>query len=219
VSVTGLDAALERALDWSGIFVFAVSGGSLAVRKGLDAVGIVVLGAVTGLGGGVLRDKLLGDLPPAALRDQRYLSVPLVATAVVLVAHTLVARMSRPVLVFDAAGLGLFSVAGAAKALEAGLGVVASTLLGTTTAVGGGVLRDVLARDVPTIFRRDTALYAIPATAGAAATCAMWSLDQFGAVVSVIIATLVTAVRLLAMHYGWHGPVARDARGSPKAAP
>ena len=162
MSVTGLDAALEQALDLSGIFVFAPSGGSLAVRKGFDAVGIVVLGAVTGLGGGVLRDILLGDLPPAALRDQRYLIVPLIATVVVLVAHSVVARMRRPVLVFDAAGLGLFSVAGAAKALEAGIGVVASTLLGTTTAVGGGVLRDVLARDVPTIFRRDTALYTIP---------------------------------------------------------
>ena len=178
MAITGLDPTLERALDLGGVFVFALSGASLAVRRGFDVVGLAVLAVATGVGGGITRDVLLGDLPPAAVRDQTYLVVPLVAAAVVLLGHRVVERLARPVLVFDAAGLGLFCVVGAAKALDAGLGVLASILLGVVTAVGGGILRDVLARDVPTVFRPDSALYAVPAVVGAAAVAATWSADR-----------------------------------------
>ena len=213
MTVTGLDPTLELVLDLAGVLVFALSGASLAARKRFDLVGILVLATATGLGGGILRDTLLGDVPPVALRDQRYLAVPIVATALVLVAHTAVERMSRPVLVFDAAGLGLFSVVGSAKALDHGLGVLPSVLLGVTTAVGGGVLRDVLARDVPSVFKADSALYAIPATLGAAATAALWSNDALGAAQAVGIAAAVVVVRLLAMRQGWRAPTARSWRG------
>jgi uncharacterized membrane protein YeiH len=212
VSVTGLDSELERALDLAGILVFAVSGASLAARKGFDVVGMLVLATATALGGGMLRDLLLGEAPPAALRDQLYLVLPLVATVVVLVGHGVVERINRPVLVFDAGGVGLFCVVGTAKAMDADLGVVAAVLLGTMTAVGGGVLRDVLARDVPTIFRPESALYAIPAAVGAAATATVWSLDAFGAVAAVAIAVGVFLVRLLAMRFDWRAPVARGTR-------
>ena len=211
-SITGLDGTLEHALDLSGIFVFAVSGATLAVRRGFDAVGIVVLAIATSLGGGMIRDALIGELPPAALREQSYLLVALLAALVVLVAHGVVERLQRPVLVFDAAGLGLFCVVGAAKAMDAGLQPASAVLLGTITAVGGGVLRDVLARDVPAVFRPDTALTAIPAAVGAAATVAAWEADVYGATAAVAIALGVFAVRLLAMRFDWRAPVARRGR-------
>lgn len=206
---TGLDAGLERVLDLSGIFVFAVSGALLAARKRFDVVGIAVLATATALGGGIVRDTMLGDLPPVALRDRSYLVLPLVATVAVLAGHALVERILRPVQVFDAGGLGLFCVVGTAKALDAGLDVVPAVLLGTTSAVGGGVLRDVLAREVPTIFRSDSALYAIPATVGAIATAVAWSAEALGAVVAVGIALGVFTLRLLAIRFGWRAPVAR----------
>lgn len=200
---------LQRALDLAGIFVFALSGGSMAVRKRFDAVGIVALAIVTGLGGGLVRDVLISDGPPVALRDQALLVAPLVAAVIVLVAHSVVERMERPVLVFDAGGLGLFCVVGTTRALDAGLGVMAAVLLGTVTAVGGGVLRDVLAREVPTIFRPDSALYAVPAALGATATAVVWSLDLFGGVSATLIVAAVIALRLLAMRFGWGAPTAR----------
>lgn len=210
--MTGLNGTLEHVLDLSGIFVFAVSGATLAVRKGFDAVGIIVLAIATSLGGGMIRDILIGELPPAALREQEYLLLALIAGLVVLVAHGLVERLDRPVLVFDAAGLALFCVVGAAKALDAGLRPASAVLLGTITAVGGGVIRDVLARDVPAVFRPDTALTAIPAAAGAGATVAAWEADVYGATAAVAIAAAVFIVRLLAMRFGWGAPVARQRR-------
>jgi uncharacterized membrane protein YeiH len=164
---------------------------------------------VTALGGGLLRDVLISDVPPSALRDQAYLAVPVVASAIVLVGHRVVERLHRPVQLFDAAGLGLFCVAGTTKALEAGLGATAAILLGTMTAVGGGVLRDVLAREVPMIFRADSQLYAIPAALGAAATVATDELDIEPAVAAAAIAIVVFAVRLLAIRRGWRAPTAR----------
>ena len=211
-TLTGLEPGLERALDLGGVLVFAVSGASLAARKRFDVVGILVLATATGLGGGIIRDVLLGDAPPVALRDQLYLAMPLIAAVVVLVGHHLVERIARPVLVFDAAGLGLFSVVGTAKALDHGLGVLPSVLLGVTTAVGGGIVRDVLAREVPAVFTADSALYAIPATMGAAATALAWSQEVLDAAVAVGIAVAVLAVRLLALRRGWRAPTSRTPR-------
>lgn len=206
MTVTGLDPTLESVLDLAGVAVFAVSGGLLAAQKRFDVVGIAVLALVTGLAGGILRDVLLGDLPPTALDKPGYLVVPLAATAVVLVGHKAVERIHRPVLVFDAAGLGLFSVIGTATALEAGLGALASILLGVTTAVGGGVIRDVLARDIPTIFQPESSLYAIPATVGAILTTVLWSHDVLGGVGAVAIVITVFVLRLLSMRFRWRAP-------------
>jgi uncharacterized membrane protein YeiH len=210
-SITGLNSTLEHTLDLSGTFVFAVSGAMLAARKGFDVVGIVVLAIATSLGGGMVRDALIGELPPAALREQGYLLVAVGAALLVLVAHGVVERLDRPVLVFDAAGLGLFCVVGAAKAVDAGLQPASAVLLGTMTAVGGGIIRDVLARDVPAVFRPDTALMAIPAAVGAGATVAAWEADVFGAAVAVTIVVAVFVLRVVAMHLGWQAPVARRA--------
>jgi uncharacterized membrane protein YeiH len=211
MTVTGLEPNLERLLDLTGVFVFALSGASLAARRRFDVVGILALATATGLGGGILRDVLIGDQPPAALRDTWYLVMPLVAALVVLAGHRLVERMGRPVGVFDAGGLGLFCVVGSAKALEFGLGVVPAVLLGVTTAVGGGVVRDVLAREVPVVFTAESALYASAATLGAMATAAAWSADLLGPLTAAAIAVSVSVVRLLSMRFGWRAPGARIA--------
>ncbi len=212
MTVTGLEPNLERALDLAGVFVFALSGGLAAVRHRFDVVGIAALAVVTGLGGGMVRDVLLGQGPPAALRDQTYLVAPLLAAAVVLVGHRAVEVLQRPVLLFDAGGLALFCVVGTAKALDRGLGVVAAVLLGVVTAVGGGVIRDVLAREVPSIFRPDSALYAVPAALGAAAVAVTWSADVFGAGAAVAIVASVFALRVLSMRHGWRAPTARGTK-------
>jgi uncharacterized membrane protein YeiH len=206
-SVTGLDTDVERVLDLGGILVFAISGGLTAVRKEYDVVGVVALSLVTALGGGILRDLLLGDTPPVALRDTNYLVVPLVAAAIVSLFHGLVDRhLRRPGLVFDAAGLGLFAVTGTVKALSLGVNAVGSVVLGVITAVGGGLLRDVLAHDVPALFRADSTLFSIPAALGAIVVAIAWRADFYGGYVGALIALGVFAMRILALRYQWRGP-------------
>jgi uncharacterized membrane protein YeiH len=203
--LTGL-GTLERVLDLLGVFVFALAGASLAVRKGFDVVGMVALAFVTALGGGVLRDLVIGSTPVAAVQDSWYLVVVVGAAGVVGVAHRTVEAMRRPVLVLDALGIGLFTVVGAVKALAAGLDVPAAVLVGTMAAVGGGIVRDVLARDEPTVFRADSTLYAIPAAIGAAGTAVVWELDLYGPASAGGIALGVTVIRLLALRFGWRAP-------------
>src|SRR3954447_1150088 len=132
-------------LDLVGIFVFAITGALVAVRKDLDVFAVLVLAGVTGLGGGFIRDLLIGAVPPAALADWRYLLVPVVAGTVTFYFHPTLGRAERVVNVLDAAGLSLFCVTGALKALDYGLGPVPAALLGMVTGIGGGVARDVLA--------------------------------------------------------------------------
>ena len=210
--MTGLDPTLERVLDLAGVAVFALSGALLGAHKRFDVVGIAVLALATGLAGGMIRDTLLGDLPPTALHDQIYLAMPLAATVVVLVGHHAVERIRRPVLVFDAGGLALFSVIGAAKALDHELGALAAILLGVTTAVGGGVIRDVLARDIPSVFRSESGLAAIPAALGASMTTALWSRDALDGVSAVSVVITVFALRLLSMRFDWRAPTPRGSR-------
>ena len=136
-------------LDLVGIFVFAISGALVGVRRGLDVFGVLVLAGVTGLGGGFLRDVLIGDIPPAALADWRYLMVPVAAGLITFVFHPAVGRVERQVTIFDAFGLALFCVTGALKALEYGLSPVPAALMGLVTAIGGGIARDLLANRVP----------------------------------------------------------------------
>jgi len=195
------------ALDLVGVFVFAISGALVAVRKELDVVGVVVLATVTGLGGGLIRDLLIGDVPPPGLADWRYLLVPIVAGLTTFFFHPTLGRMERVVNVFDAAGLGLFAVAGALKASDAGLGPLPAAILGMVTGVGGGMLRDVLAGRVPVILRKGE-LYAIPALGGAAVAVTGHEVGLESAVIAWPAAALTVVWRLLAMRRGWTAPVA-----------
>lgn len=194
-------------LDLLGVFVFAVSGAALAVEKRLDLFGVVVLSVVTALGGGLVRDVLLGDTPPVALRESRYLVVALVAGVVVFLGSTRVHRVARAVLVFDAAGLGLFVATGTARALHAGLGAVPAITLGCLTGIGGGIARDVLVAEVPVVLRRE--LYAVPAILGAAVVTTGDGLSADPPTTAALAAVVVFTVRVLAVWRDWHFPVAR----------
>jgi uncharacterized membrane protein YeiH len=195
---------LLTVLDLVGIFVFALSGGLVAVRKDLDLFGVLVLAGITGLGGGFMRDVLIGALPPAALADWRYLLVPVTAGLATFWFHPALGRMERLVNVFDAAGLALFCVVGGLKALESGLGPVPSALMGLVTAIGGGMLRDVLAGRVPVVLRGE--LYATPALVGGTiAVIGVWAgVDEV--LVAVPGAAVCLVWRLLAMRRGWTAP-------------
>lgn len=191
-----------------GIFVFAISGALVAVRKRLDVFGVLVLAGTTGLGGGFLRDVLIDATPPAALVDWRYLVVPLVAGLVTFAWHPAIGRMGRVIVTFDAAGLGLFCVTGAVKALDYGLGPVPAALMGMVTGVGGGMVRDVLASRVPEIF--SSPLYATPALLGATwtviATEAGWTVSA----VALPGLAICFGLRMLAVKRDWRAPVPRD---------
>ncbi len=194
-------------LDLLGVFFFAVSGSLLATRKGFDLVGSVLLGSMVGLGGGVIRDIILNQGPPAAFSDPVYLLPPVAAAMLVYFTVKNVKRSGGVLFMFDAGGLALFCVTGSLKALESGMNPAASILLGVTTAVGGGILRDITANEVPKVFDPKD-LYAIPAFVGAALTTAMWHLDWLNLATGTAAAVVVFTLRLLALRFGWHAPLA-----------
>lgn len=192
-------------LDLVGIFVFSISGALVAVRKGYDVFGVLVLAGMTGLGGGFIRDVLIDATPPAALEDWRYLMAPLAAGVLAFVFHPAIGRMERSINVLDAFGLGLFCVTGALKALDYGLGLVPAALMGMVTGIGGGMLRDILASRVPAVFRGE--LYAIPALAGAGVVVALAHTDLSYWTVALLGGGLCTGWRLLAIWRHWRAPV------------
>lgn len=194
--------------DLVGIFVFAVTGALVAVRKELDVFGVLVLALTTGLGGGFIRDVLIGVTPPAALQDSRYLLVPVVAGLLTFWFHPVVGRIEKSINVFDAAGLALFAVAGALKAMDVGLGPLPATVIGLVTGVGGGMLRDLLANRVPAILQRGE-LYAIPTAAGAAVAAFGREVGFGSLLVATVGAALCFVWRVLAMWRHWHAPMPR----------
>ncbi|HEU5484468.1 MAG TPA: trimeric intracellular cation channel family protein [Microlunatus sp.] len=203
-------AFLPVVLDLIGIFVFALSGALLGVRIQFDIVGVLVIGAVTGLGGGIMRDVLIGAIPPASFTDWRYLVVSLVAGLVAFRFHPRLAKIERYVNWFDGVGLGLFCVLGTQKALVYGLDPIPAALMGVLTGVGGGVLRDLLANRMPIVLRQD--VYALPALAGSVVVVMTWQLGLFHEWVLVPAAALCTVLRFLAIHYRWSAPRATDVR-------
>lgn len=206
--------SVQHTLDLIGIFVFAISGALLAVRKNFDVFGMAVLAEVTALGGGLFRDLVIGAVPPAAFTDLGYFLTPLLATLLVFFLHPQVERIQVAVNVFDAAGLGLFCVAGTIKAYEYGLGLTASAGLGLTTAVGGGVLRDVLANEVPSLLRWDRDLYAVPAIVGSALIALCIRYDVVNPLTSGLAVITAFVLRLLAMRYHWRAPRAWHRRST-----
>jgi uncharacterized membrane protein YeiH len=192
---------LALTLDLVGTFVFALTGALVGVRNRLDLFGTLVLAGLTGLGGGLIRDVLIGATPPPGLTDWRYLLATALAGAVCFWWHPAVARWETAILGIDAAGLGLFCVTGALKASDAGLSVVPAALLGMITAVGGGIIRDVLANRVPVVL--EGGWYAVPALAGAAwAAGAHHYALPTGLVLAPGIAVCV-GWRVLALWRGW----------------
>ncbi len=206
--------SVQHTLDLIGIFVFAISGALLAVRKNFDVFGIGVLAEVTALGGGLFRDLVIGAVPPAAFTDLGYFLTPLLAALLVIFLHPQVERIQTGVNVFDAAGLGLFCVTGTTKAYDYGLNLTASAALGLATAVGGGVLRDVLANEVPSLLRWDRDLYAVPAMVGAAMVVICIRYDALTPLARGFAAAVAFVLRLLAMRYHWRAPRAWNRRST-----
>jgi uncharacterized membrane protein YeiH len=194
--------------------VFAISGALLAVRKNFDVFGIAVLAEVTALGGGVFRDLIIGAVPPAAFTDLGYFSTPLFAALLVFFLHPHVERIQSGVNVFDAAGLGLFCVTGTVKAYDYGLGLTSSVALGLGSAVGGGVLRDVLANETPSLLRWDRDLYAVPAIVGATMVAVCIRYDAVTPFTSGLAVVTAFVLRLLAMRFHWRAPRAWNRRST-----
>lgn len=201
------NARVLLVIDLVGVFVFALAGATAAVRQRLDLFGVMVLSFATATTGGILRDLLIGAVPPAAFADYRYLAASMLAGLVTFHWHHLIERLRNPVRVFDAAGLGLFVVAGTQKALGAGLHPVMAALLGMLTGIGGGVMRDLLLSRVPVVFQSD--IYALAALAGALVVVLGNWLNWPETATAIGGALLCFGLRILAMWFNWHLPNAR----------
>jgi uncharacterized membrane protein YeiH len=216
---------LHEVFDVLGIFTAAASGALTGLRKGLDLVGVLVLAAVTGLGGGVVRDLMIGATPPAVLTDPYYLSSAAAAAVIVIAVERRILPVSGRIrsalpladayLLADACTLGLFAVSGTVKALAYGIRLVPAALMGVVTAVGGGVIRDVLVNEVPTVLRRE--MYAIPALVGAMIVALAAHYEPVADPLAFAAAAIAAALRMIAVRRDWHArvPAPREA-GRPK---
>lgn len=203
--VPGFDPTLLLWLNLVGTFVFGLSGGLAAVRAHLDVFGVVVLAAVVGLAGGIIRDLLIGT-PPETFRDWRYLAAVGAGGLVSFFAGWALHRVERGVQVFDAMGLAVFCVTGASKAADFGLGPAQAVALGAITGIGGGMLRDVLLRETPTVLRHE--LYAIPALLGAGIVVGAHAAGNLGPASLILGACLCFGTRMIGVRYGIDAPTA-----------
>lgn len=192
-------------IDLAGTFAFAVSGAVAAKQKGLDVFGILVVAFTVACGGGIIRDLCLGVTPPAGISDWRYLVVSLVAAIIIIGMAPLGRILYRPVYVFDALGLSLFAVSGAEKALGFGFNNEVAILLGISTAVGGGVIRDIFLNRVPVIFEKE--IYGSAALLGAAVVVGghYWGLPDDWIFLAGF--TVCLLIRLLALRFHWRLPI------------
>lgn len=206
----GLVSTLLVVFDLGGTFVFALSGATAGVKHRLDLFGVLVLAFAAGNSGGIARDVMIGAIPPAAIGEWRYVAVSILAGLITFVWYRVIDRLNSPVLIFDAAGLALFAVSGAGKALAFHAGPFAAILLGMLTGIGGGMVRDVLVREIPTVLR--TELYAVAALLGAAVMVIGRMLQLPAFVAATLGAVLCFGLRFIAMRRGWQLPIA----GPPK---
>jgi uncharacterized membrane protein YeiH len=191
-------------LDLVGTAAFAASGAWVGVRKHMDLFGVLVLGMVTAVGGGTLRDLLLGDLPPFSLTNETYIYIAIAVSLVVFANRNRFKAFEKPLLYFDAIGLGTFVVIGTTKALDFQMGLLGAVLMGVMTGTAGGVMRDIMANQVPLILRRE--IYASACIVGGILLVA---LEHYGAtrpVAALLAAVTVIVVRLLAIHFEWALP-------------
>jgi uncharacterized membrane protein YeiH len=192
--------------DLIGVAVFAASGASAGVAKRLDLFGVAFVGFAAALGGGILRDLVIGAAPPLAFADWRYAVTAVAASIAAFWLHPALHRLRRTVLVLDAAGLGLFTVTGTLKALEAGLPAVGACLVGMLTAIGGGLTRDLLTGEIPVVLQKE--IYAVVALCGAVLVAVLYRLEQTGVIPLVSAAAAITGLRVLALYRRWSAPIA-----------
>jgi uncharacterized membrane protein YeiH len=193
-------------LNLVGTFAFGLSGGIIAVREKMDLFGVLVLSVATGLGGGIMRDLILGRTPPLTLVDWRYLAATGVAGLLVFLDFRQIVRWSRFITAFDAVGLAIFTVTGTTIALGAGLGPVPAVLLGMLTGIGGGVLRDILAAEVPLVLRSE--IYAVASLLGAIIITLANQAQILGTPAEIIAAAATFILRMVSVWRGWKIPIA-----------
>ncbi len=205
---SGMDDSLIFALNLAGTFAFGLSGGTVAVRKRMDLFGVLVLSVATGLGGGIMRDLILGHAPPATLVDWRFLATAALAGLVVFLDYRQVVHWARFIIAFDAAGLAIFTVTGTTIALNGGLGAVPAVLLGMLTGVGGGVVRDILAGEIPLVLKSE--VYAVASLLGGIIIIVASEAQALGVVSETLAAVAVFGLRMVSVWRGWRIPVARS---------
>jgi len=191
-------------LDLLGTFVFGLSGAMLAVRRDLDVFGIAVLALAAALSGGLIRDMALGATPVAALASSHYLLAAGGAALCVYFGHRQIEKLSKPVMILDALGLGLFAVTGTRKALEHGLDPLPAIVLGVLSAVGGGAVRDLLVTEVPRVLREE--VYALAALLGAGIVVLGDLLALDPVIAAMAGAAAAALIRILSVLRGWQAP-------------
>jgi uncharacterized membrane protein YeiH len=207
------DLPLVLALDLTGTFVFALNGALTAVQAArLDIVGVLTLGMITALGGGIVRDVLIGSVPPATFRDWRYLALAAGGALVAFALSQWLDRLEMPIIVLDAVGLSVFAVIGASKAVAFGLDIGPAIILGTITGVGGGTIRDTLVRQIPSVLHSE--LYAIPALIGAAVTVATIRAGVYGIPAALGAATVCFVIRMLGIRFSLNAPAPPGTKGT-----
>ncbi|MEM9326081.1 MAG: trimeric intracellular cation channel family protein [Bacteroidota bacterium] len=188
-------------LDLLGTGVFAMSGILTAIDKKFDVVGSGIVGMVTAVGGGMLRDVLIGRTPVGWMGDLNYLIVAVVALVVTFLFRKYIIRLSRSMFLFDTIGIGLFTILGVQTTLAIGLSLPIALIMGVVSATFGGVLRDVLCNVVPLIFRRE--IYATACLAGGV-VYSILERFQGGETINMLASMLVVmAIRYLSVRYGW----------------
>jgi len=204
IPITGVVSVL----DLCGTFVFALSGAMAGIKHRLDLFGVLVLSFAAANVGGIIRDLLIGAVPPPGIVDWRYIAVPGLAGLATFRWGRTIDRLRSSVQIFDAGGLALFAVAGALKALAYQTGPVPAVVLGMLTGIGGGITRDVLVAEVPSVLRGD--VYAVAALAGAAVVVSGRMLLVPSAVIAIVGAIVCFGLRFMAIRRGWQLPVAHE---------
>ncbi len=210
-----MEQAFYTVADLSAASVAAMSGAQAARQQGLDLFGVYTVAYVTACTGGIFRDLAIGAMPPVGLSDWRYLACAIAAASVVVWGGALLDRLRNSVLLFDALGLGFYSVIGAQKALVYGANAGMAVLLGVATAVGGGVARDVLLTRVPVILR--TEIYALAALVGASIQVLGGFMGWSLFITPWFAASIAIAIRLLALRYRWQLPTGQPAARSDRS--
>lgn len=187
-----------------GIIAFSVAGSLKAIERRMDLLGVLTLGFSTSLAGGIIADVLLGKFPPSNLTEVQYPAIAIVSSALTFAFFRKLSKLRRPLLYADALGLGAFTASGASLAYSVDPNPVLVTLVGTITAVGGGILRDVLANEVPLVLTRD--FYATAAIIGSLAYYALAYLGLFRGYLTAVVLLLTFALRVAAIRRNWRLP-------------
>ena len=212
-----LMSGMVEALDWIGTFVFALSGGLLGVQKRFDLFGVLFLSFVVAVAGGMIRDVLIGAIPPAGISEIHYFLIAIAGGLITFYCYPRVASRQSQMLLLDAVGLGLFAVIGAAKAVDYGINPLMAAIMGMLTGIGGGMMRDVLAGEVPFVLRSD--LYAVAALAAGGIVALGHVLGMTRLYPMLVGAAICILLRIMAIYRGWRAPVSPNDEGPATPVP